>query len=181
MNKNKNISKQDELDDPVWDYVLASKLSGYLEDVRNFWNRIEDIAVNTTGVHEMSEVLQKPAPGLMYRVTNTPVRSPIKGIQVFPFVPAAYLDLPNVAGGASKMIHRVCLDAQFTLDEFTIIEKSNLPSTYHAGQFLAFVPTALLQDTTFKGKWIYFTAEEMKDMLMGMVPVSAQNKLIKYV
>lgn len=177
---NKNISKQDALDDPVWDYVLATKLNKYLEYVRAFWNKVDTVAVNTTGVHNLTDVVPDAPTGLMYRVTNTPVRSPIKGIQVFPFIPVAYLDLPNVVGGASKMIHRVCLDEQFTLEEFTIIEKNNLPSTYHAGQFLAFIPTTLLQDTVFRGKWIYFTVEEMTDMLSGVVPLSVQGKLIKY-
>lgn len=176
----RTVSKPSELDDPVWDYILATKLTPYLDAVRMFWQNIDSIAVDSTGVHNVDESYKAP-PGLMYRVTNTPVRSPIKGIQAFPFVPTTYLGMPPVVGGAVKMINRVCADNAFKLEEFTVIEKSNLPSTYHQGQFVAFVPTSMLENPTFSGKWVYLKREEMVELLQGIVSSAVQGKLIKYV
>ena len=117
----------------------------------------------------------------MYRVTNTPVRSPIKNVQVFPFVPVSYLQLTNVSGGATRMVSRVCANNGFTIEEFTIIEKSNLPSTYHQGQFVAFVPTRILEDTSQLGKWVYMTRPEMIGLMQDKVVQSVKAKVIKYI
>lgn len=167
------------LDDPVWDYILAARLTPYLEAVRRFWDNILDIEIKGTGVFDVDD--KDAPPGLFYRVTNTPVRSPIKGIQVFPFVPTTYLQISNVTGGAVKMINRVCNGNKFVLEEFTIIEKSNLPSTYHQGQFVAFVPTKMLEESSLAGKWVYLKADEMISILQDYVPESVKGKLIKYV
>ena len=173
------FDRVEQLEDPMWEYVLASKLSPYLEAVRKFWDNITDIEIKGTGVHDVSAEYNPPA-GLMYRVTNTPVRSPIKGIQVFPFVPTSFLQISGIPGGVCKMIQRVCADNKFTMEEFTLIEKSNLPSTYHQGQFIAFIPTAILEENAFSGKWVYMTKDEMVSVMQGLVPLSVQNKIIKY-
>lgn len=165
-------------DDPIWEYVLTAKIQPYIERVREFWNNISNIAVKGTGVFP----IEGDEPGLMYRVTNTPIRSPIKGVQVFPFVPVSYLQISNVSGGANRMVSRVCADNKFTFDEFTIIEKHNLPSTYHSGQFVAFVPTKYLDQTTQSlGKYVYLTPEEMALICAGQTPDTVINKLIKYI
>lgn len=170
----------DKLDDPIWEYTLGTKLLPYIPAVREFWNNIENIRVFTTGVFE----IQGPdvPNGLMYRVTNTPVRSPIKHIQVFPFVPTAYLNLSNIAGGAVRMVARVCRDNKFKIEEFTIVEKSNLPSVYHQGQFVAFVPTKLLESAKELGKWVYLTVQEMYQLMqLTDIPKPILNKIKKYV
>ena len=169
----------EKFDDPIWDYVLNSKLSQYIPHVRKFWEDIEDIEIVSTGVFPIQG--EDVPPGLMYRVTNTPVRSPIKNIQVFPFVPVAYLQITNVAGGANRMVSRVCADNRFKIEEFTIIEKSNLPSTYHQGQFIAFVPTQLLDSIKPLGKWVYLTANEMVSLMQEKVIPSIKYKVIKYI
>lgn len=171
-----DISK---FDDPIWEYVLGTKLMPYIPCVREFWKTVEDIYISRTGVFPIKG--DDIPPGLMYRVTNTPVRSPIKHIQVFPFVPVSYLQLTNVAGGATRMVSRVCANEAFTIEEFTIIEKSNLPSTYHQGQFVAFVPTDLLNSTSSLGKWVYMTAPEMIALMQDNVLDSVKNKVIKYI
>lgn len=171
------MAEIDVLEDPVWEFVLNSKLAPYIERVREFWKHIDDVQVTGTGVYSIPD----GPPGLMYRVTNTPVRSPIKHVQVFPFVPVAYLQLTNVPGGANRMVCRVCYDNKFTIDEFTIIEKSNLPSTYHQGQFVAFVPTDILNGVKHLGKWVYMTTPEMLALLKDKIPESVKQKLIKYV
>ena len=109
----------EKYDDPIWEYTLNAKLAQYIPAVRDFWNNIEDIEIVGTGVYPMKG--DNNPPGLMYRVTNTPVRSPIKHVQVFPFVPVTYLNLTNIAGGANRMVSRVCADNRFKIDEFTII------------------------------------------------------------
>lgn len=166
----------DTYDDPIWEYTLITRLQPYIEAVRNFWQNIDSIDVKGTGVYSV----QGAPSGLMYRMTSTPVRSPIKGIQIFPFVPSAYLQIANVPGGYTRMIGRKCADNKLHIDEFTIIEKSNLPSTYHQGQFLAFIPTAMLEENTFNGKYVYLTADEMRKIVKADLPDSIKNKLIKY-
>lgn len=167
-------------DDPIWEYVLVTKLQAYIPYVRNFWEHISDIVISYTGVYPIKSDDSDMPPGLMYRVTNTPVRSPIKNVQVFPFVPVSYLQITNVAGGANRMVSRVCANG-FTIEEFAIIEKSNLPSTYHQGQFIAFVPKDVLAGTQQLGKWVYLTTPEMCSLLQDKVSPAIKNKLIKYV
>lgn len=169
----------DKLEDPIWNYVLNSKLAVYIPHVRRFWEDIENVEVINTGVFPIQG--ENVPPGLMYRVTNTPVRSPIKHVQVFPFVPTVYLNITNVSGGAVRMVSRVCADNKFTIEEFTIIEKSNLPSTYHQGQFVAFVPTKVLTSVKELGKWVYLTAPEMIALMQNTVTNTIKQKLIKYI
>lgn len=163
-------------DDPIWEYVLATKLTPYLDCVRRWWDDVENLDVSGTGVYPIT--LDGAPPGLMYRVTNTPVRSPIKHVQCFPFVPTSYLQITNVAGGANRMVSRVCAQ-DFTLEEFTIIEKSNLPSTYHQGQFVAFVPTEIMEGVKSLGKWVYLTALEMRAIAQGEITSSIKSKMLK--
>lgn len=164
-------------DDSMWEYALNAKLSAYLPKVREFWEHIDDIDVMGTGVYP---VLGDDVPtGLMYRVTSTPARSPIKNVQVFPFVPSSYLNFTNVRGGAVRMVSRVCAGGRFTMDEFTIVEKSNLPATYHQGQIVAFVPTAMLEAGKALGRWVYLTANELMALAQGKVLTSIKGKAIK--
>lgn len=164
--------------DPIWDYTLNARLVPYIPSVRKFWDNIASINVTGTGVYVINGV--DVPPGLMYRVTNTPVRSPIKNVQVFPFVPTSYLNIVNVAGGVTKMVSRVCANSRFKIDEFTIVEKANLPSTYHQGQFLAFVPTNILNSSQSLGKWVYLTVPEMTALAQGVILKSVLLKVAKY-
>ena len=169
----------EKMDDPIWEYTLGTKLLPYIPAVREFWSNIENIKVFSTGVFSIEG--DNVPPGLMYRVTNTPVRSPIKHVQVFPFVPTTYLQLTNITGGAVRMVARVCRDNKFKIEEFTIIEKSNLPSVYHQGQFVAFVPTKIIENITELGKWVYLTMPEMLALLKCEdLPQSVLYKIKKY-
>lgn len=172
------MSNIEKFDDPMWEYVLNSKLAQYIPHARKFWENIESIEINGTGVYP---VKGEVPPGFMYRVTSTPVRSPIKHVQIFPFVPTAYLQITNVTGGSTRMVSRVCADNKFTIDEFTIIEKHNLPSTYHKGQFVAFVPTDVLEGVRPLGKWVYLTAPEMVNLMQDRVQQTVKYKVIKYI
>lgn len=173
------MSDVTKINDPIWEYTLYTKLTPYIPAVRRFWEKIEDTPVHSTGVFPIKD--EEAPPGLMYRVTNTPVRSPIKNVQVFPFVPCVFLQLTNVAGGAVRMVSRVCAGNRFAIDEFIIIEKNNLQSTYHNGQFVAFVPRDILEGARALGKWVYLTTPEMCSLLGNTVPKDVKNKLIRYV
>lgn len=168
-----------KIDDPIWEYVMLTKLQPYIPAVRRFWEHIEEVPVHNTGVFPIQD--EEAPPGLMYRVTNTPVRSPIKNVQVFPFVPCVFLQLTNVAGGAVRMVNRVCAGNRFAIEEFVIIEKNNLQSTYHNGQLVAFVPRDIIEGARSLGKWVYLTTNEMVSLISDNVTRDIKNKLIRYV
>ena len=76
------------------------------------------------------------------------------------------------------MVDRVCLGDKFVIEEFTIICKSNLPSTVQQGQFVAFIPTTLLESTRQIGQWIYCKNEELVSLAQGIIPDSIIQKAI---
>lgn len=158
-----HVNDKPGLDDPIWDYVLESRLRLYIPAVRDWWDNVHTFSMVDTGVAEIA----CDTPGLYVRFTRTAIRSPIKGVQAFPFVPTGRLQLSGVQGGSTKMVERVCLGDRLKIDEFTIICKSNLPSTFGATQFVAFVPTEILEDTYLLGRWIYFTIEECSLIARG--------------
>jgi len=165
------IDDRPGLDDPVWEHVLRQRLLPYIETVRQWWEHVDSFYMIDTGIVE----IECDAPGLYVRFTRTAIRSPIKGIQAFPFVPTGRLQITGVQGGSTKMITRVCLDNRMKVDEFTIVCKSNLPSTFNSAQFVAFVPTELL-DTNVLGNWIYFTPEECSLLARGEISESIRHK-----
>lgn len=131
-------------DDPIWEYTLVRKLQPYVPAVRRWWSEYENMKIVSTGVCAIKYDDIEVPPGLVMRMTNTPARSPIKNVQAFPFVPSSYLQITGVPGGASRMIERVCYNG-LKLEEFTIIEKHNLPSSYQKGQLLVTI-VELLRD-----------------------------------
>jgi hypothetical protein len=161
-----------EANDPIWDYILTTRLQPYIDAVRKWWHEVEDLDVRCTGTY----TVEAAPPGLMYRFTRTVKRSPIAGVQAFPFLPTGFLQISGIAGGAVKMIERICLDHRFEMDEFTVIEKHNLPSINNASQFVAFVPTDILVGTRTLGKWLYFTDTEIMYLAIGQVTEAMQNK-----
>lgn len=163
-----------EYDDPIWEYTLVSRLTPYLEAVRNWWSDYDKLDLRTTCVYPVEG--EGVPPGLMARLTSTPARSPVKGVQAFPFVPSSYLNMSGISGGYIKMIERVCAKG-LVLEEFTVIEKHNLPSTYHRGQILIFVPTKVLEDTDKLGRYVHITKTEALLLLNGEVPPSVTYKL----
>ena len=102
-------------DDPVWEYVLMQRLSPYIPYARRWWCEVETLAPFDTGIYAI-EYYNEQLPGMYYRFTRTAVRSPIRGIQAFPFVVAAYLQLTGIKGGSTKFIQTVCLNGAFKAD-----------------------------------------------------------------
>lgn len=158
-----HVDDRPGLDDPVWEYVLQTRLRPYIETVRAWWSSASELESLETGIMELTSDL----PGLYVRFTRTAIRSPIRGVQAFPFVLASALQITGIQGGAKKMVTRVCADNRFVMDEFTIIAKSNLPSVFSSAQFIAFVPTAILENTKNLGVWLYFTREEVELLAKG--------------
>jgi hypothetical protein len=148
------------LDDPVWEYLLRTRLEPYIEPARKWWTEVDMLEPADTGVYPIKD----GPPGFMLRFTRTAIRSPIRGIQAFPFVPSAYLQLTGIQGGSVKMVERLCQDNTFIMDEFTIVVKTNLPSTYNQGQILCFIPTELLHDVASLGVWVYLTPSELNEL-----------------
>lgn len=162
-------------DDPIWEFVVRQRLQKYVEPVRKWWQNVENLKIESTGVFSLTD----NPPGLMYRVTKCASKSPIKGVQAFPFVPSAYLQISGVAGGSVKMMERVCMGG-LQLEEFTIIEKHNLPSTYNQGQIICFVPTEIYQNSKQMGRFVYFTIAELEALGQGIISKSVQSKVEKH-
>ena len=172
-----NEKDEDKLvvyDDPIWEFILKQRLERYVEPVRQWWGQIADLNVESTGIFPVTD----NPPGLMYRVTKCASRSPVKNVQVFPFVPSAYLQISGVAGGSVKMIERVCSKG-LIIDEFTI-EKHNLPSTYNQGQIICFIPTDILQNSKQMGRYIYLTIAELEALGQGIITKSVMTKVEKH-
>ena len=165
-------------DDPIWEYVVVSKLQPYLPAVRRWWENYENMHIVSTGVFPIDYEDVETPPGLFFRMTNTPARSPIKNVQAFPFVAAAYLQITGVPGGVSRMIERVCHN--LTIEEFTIIEKHNLPSSYQKGMLICFVPTRILQGVNDLGKYVYLSLPELYQLAKGETPRSVVLKCGQY-
>lgn len=164
-------------DDPIWEFILRERLARYIPVVREWWSKVSDLEVDGTGIYPITD----DPPGLMYRMTKSTSKSPIKNVQVFPFVPSAYLQIKGVAGGSTKMCERVCAKG-LIMDEFTIIEKHNLPSTYNQGQLLAFIPTDVLAGSRALGKYVYLTIPELEALsqceVLRSVKLKADNHKI---
>jgi hypothetical protein len=167
-------------DDPIWEYVVATKLQPYLPAVRRWWENYDKMQITSTGVFPIDYDDIECPPGLMMRMTSTAVRSPIKHVQAFPFVPSSFLQIAGVVGGVNRMIERVCHKG-LTIEEFTIIEKHNLPSSYQRGQLLCFVPSKVLEGTVDLGKYVYMTVLELCSMAKGKLPQSVQAKCYQYI
>lgn len=176
-----NQNEDSLLDDPIWEYTVATKLMPYIPFVKKWWEKYDKLVIRGTGVFDMElDGETELPPGLMIRVTSTPVRSPIKNVQVFPFVPTAYLQISGVYGGVNRMIERVC-DRGLVLEGLKIIEKHNLPSTYHRGQFVALIPEEIYNGSQSLGKYVYLTVAELSSMAKGRLPQSVTAKCYQYV
>ena len=166
-------------DDPIWEYVLVSKVQPYIESIRRWWTDYDKMQVTSTGVLPINYDDLGTPPGLFMRMTNTPVRSPIKGVQAFPFIASSYLQITGVQGGVVKMIERLCCNG-LQFEEFTLIEKHNLPSTYQKGQLICFVPTQVLENTHKLGKYVYLTTPELCALAQGHILPSVSGKCKQY-
>jgi hypothetical protein len=166
MDEDRELDHKATFDDPVWIVVINDRLAPYIPYARRWWSEIAELAPTDTGIYAIDYDEAQP-PGMMYRFTRTAIRSPIRGVQAFPFIRAGSLQITGVKGGSTKLIQSICLDGKFKIDEFTIVEIHNLPSTFNQGQLLAFVPTEILEGTKELGRWLYFTQDEISLLMQG--------------
>ncbi len=162
-------------EDPMWPYVLCTRLAPYMPFARRWWSEVQDLTPDDTGIYAIE--YEDCPPGMFYRFTRTAIRSPIKGIQAFPFVVAGYLQLTGVTGGSTKLIQRL-LAQPMPLEEFSLIELHNLPSTYNQGQLIAIVPTEIYENTKLLGRWLYLTMDEISALIQREIPDSVYNKAV---
>jgi hypothetical protein len=165
------------LDDPVWPFILKQRLEPYLVYIRKWWASVEELTPFDTGVFPIEYSVDQPA-GLFYRFTRASVRSPVRGIQAFPFVIAASLQISGVRGGSTKLVQWLLGNDDFTMDEFMLIELHNLPSIFNQSQAIAFIPIDMYIETRLLGKWIYLTMDEISSLIRGEVTASVRQKAI---
>lgn len=159
-------------DDPIWEFLVRDRMKPYITAARKWWKSYESISVHETGVYPAN---MEDAPGMMFRFTKSAAKSPIKCVQVFPFVPVAYLQISGVAGGSTKMVQRVC-SGGLKMDEFTVVEKHNLPSTYNQGQFLAIIPTEVYEGAKIMGRFVYLNVAQIESLSQGILPPEVIEK-----
>ncbi len=154
------------------EYLLSTRLIPYLKDMREFWQQVTGINTMITGEHKFKG-------DIYYRVTNTPNRSPIKNIQVFPFVSTANLGIGS--SGYQQTLAKICCENKFRIEEFTIIVKSGIPTMFQRGQWLAFIPTDVLEKAQDIGTWVFLTKEEMRNLCITEgVYASIKQKVIRF-
>ena len=163
-----------------WEYVLISKLMLYVECVKKWWGLYGKHEFNSTGVSPMTfdDDTEVP-PGIFIRTTATARRSPIKHIQAFPFIPTHYLPIFKVPGGMCRMIERVC-KRNLEIDGLKIIEKHNLPSTWHKGQFIALIPKDIYENSQKLGRYMYLSKEEILSISDGILLDSTIRKCKRF-
>jgi hypothetical protein len=174
---NETIGDKKGFDDPLWEYILRQRLEPYIPYVRKWWAEVDSLSPYDTGVIELFYDDNQP-PGLYQRFTRTAVRSPIRGVQAFPFIIAAVLQISGVSGGSTKMVQKLLGNKDFVMEEFSCLELHNLPSVFNQGQLIAFVPTEIYGDTKMLGKWIYLTNAEISSLIQGVITDSVHNKAI---
>jgi hypothetical protein len=165
------------IEDPIWEHILRQRLEPYIPFARRWWKEVEDISPFDTGIYPIEYDEKQPA-GLFYRFTRTAIRSPIRGVQAFPFITAGSLQLTGIQGGSTKLIQRLLVQRQFMMDEFVLVELHNLPSIFNQGQIIAFVPQEIYEDIRLLGRWIYFTSDEISSLIKGVVSETIRNKAI---
>jgi hypothetical protein len=150
--------------------LIKDQLKPYIVAARQWWTDADKFCPRATGTMPY----EGGPNGMCIRFARTPALSPLRGIQSFPFVPSTYLDIQFVPGGIKKMIKHVC-DIGLTMEEFTIIEKSNLSSTFTQGQLLCLVPTVTLNELPCD-RWIFMRDEEIHMVMEGIVPEEVKEK-----
>lgn len=164
----------------LYEYTLVSKLEPYLPVIQDWWlTGYTSLNMSHPGLIQLDYDTEKTPAGIMIRVCNAPSRSIIKNVQAFPVLATSQLNISGVAGGATNMIEAVCRKG-LEINGLTIIEKHNLPSVFNSRQFLAFVPTRVMQCTEYLGKYIYLSSEELHALAHGRCVKSVSLKCKNY-
>lgn len=174
------MNMANEINDDEWEEVIIGRLMPYLPSIRRFWEGYGETRFVETGMFPLSYGdLATPA-GLMVRTTATPARSPVKGVQAFPFVPARYLRLVSVPGGAAKMLQRVCANG-IEHEELVIIERHNMAGTYQRGEIVCAIPKDVMSGARSLGRFVYLTRAEAASLRRGVVEDTLRAKSSRWV
>ena len=147
--------------DPTYEYIFRAKMEEYIERAREWWADYEEEDFYNTGTYPLAD-----SPGGMFiRFYRSPSHSSVKGIQAFPYVTTAFINIPRVPGGLRKFIHDLCLEG-YQIEEFTLIEKMYLHGTERSGQFICIIPTELLNKGT-KGRYVWLSLDDIINLSMG--------------
>lgn len=167
---NKDMPKGDK----IYEYILIDKLQPYLEAARKWWADME----NKTFTHTATFRVKDSPAGFYEKLARSPRQSAIYGIQAFPIVAVAALDLPRMAGGAMNNVDDMCKDG-IIAEEFTIISKKGLPSTLMNGLFLCIIPTELLNARPIS-RWIYLRPNEILELVNGIVTNTLAERVLPF-
>lgn len=151
-----------------WERVLYDRIINLIPIAKEFWDNINDLDFYRTGSY--------PIPGyekesMMYRITRTADRSPIKGIQAFPFVPSANLMISDK--GLKQMIKRVC-GSDMVVEGMKLVEIDKCHFTYARKQVIAFIPVERLNKRW--ERWMYVSMYDAYKLSVGIVTDEIQKK-----
>jgi len=164
-----------ERNDKVFEYILIDILKPYTEAARDWWSKYANKAFPYTTSFPI-----KGAPiGMYEKCCRSPRMSPLYGIQAFPIVRVAQLNLPRMTGGATKQVERIAKDG-LEIDEFTVIAKIGLQSTLRSGMFLCYVPTDRLRSAT-QMRWVYLKPSEMLELVNGIVTSDVIERITPFI
>lgn len=164
-----------ELNLDAWERVLVDRLQDAIPIAKRFWAEVKNLDVTRTGVFPLSYAGET---GVMVRITRAASKSPIRGIQAFPFLPADELKIATVPGGYKRMVKKVCKDSM-ELDGIKIIEIENCRNTYTRGTVLALIPPERLNDRW--ERWMYITRDDAWALSRGEVPADIKKKSKKWI
>ena len=164
-----------DLDTDAWERVLVDRLKHLVPVAERFWANVSSLEVNRTGSFPLQG---EESSKMMVRITRAASKSPIKGIQAFPFLPADELRISLVPGGYKRMIKKV-LGEEMELDGMKILEIENCRNTYTRGTVIAFIPPERLKARW--ERWMYVSLDDAWALSRGEVPDAIQHKAEKWV
>jgi len=168
------MSKDLNINDPVFQYVLIDKLQPYIVAARKWWKEKEGHSFLTTSTFP----IKWGPPGFYEKCTRSPRQSPIYGVQAFPIVAVSFLDLPRMAMGAMSAVEKIAKDG-LEIDEFIVTSKQGLQSTSRCGLFLCLIPKEEMNLRT-PSRWIYLKPNDILELVNGFVSAELIERLIPF-
>jgi hypothetical protein len=163
---------------------LIEQLTPFVKAAAKWWGKKDKTFPVFTGSYPMEKWFPKPSAAeefycgaLNVRFTKCSAKSPLKGLQAFPYLPTRYVNITKVKGGIRKSIARECMKG-LEIDGFTVVEKTRLQMLDQSGQVLIIVPTEVYgKNLAAMGRWIYFTKGELAQLSKGYVHAVVKAKL----
>jgi len=164
-----SMSKKAPIDDPIYEMLFRDKMKQYIEVAREWYKG--SYSFRETGVFDLQ---LDAAPGLTVKFSKAEGQSPIKGIQMFLFVPVTYLQLPPCPGGIRYTVRYIVKDA-YDWDEFTLFAKAGLINTNPQSLNVCIVRTDDLNKRAL-GRWFYFNENMLRELAAGLCTTELRDK-----